>query len=137
MVEDEIIADIVYRVSPSITNEALNELFNASWPDHVETNFQIELNHSLLYICAFSDEQLVGFVNVAWNGGIHAFLLDTKVHTAYRRKGIGSQLIRKAAALAQAKGIHWLHVDYEPHLTHFYRECGFHDTQAGLMRLNS
>ncbi len=136
MTDDEIIADIHYRVSPSITNEALNSLFTASWPDHTETNFLAELTHSLFYLCAYSDEQLIGFVNVAWNGGIHAFLLDTTVHASYRRRGIGLQLVRKAATLAQTKGIHWLHVDYEPHLTRFYQECGFHDTEAGLMRLN-
>jgi GNAT superfamily N-acetyltransferase len=137
MTGDETVADILYRVNPSVTNEALDSLFNASWPGHVEKNFQMELNHSLLFICAYADERLVGFVNVAWNGGIHAFLLDTTVHTSYRRKGIGSYLVRKAAMLAQAKGMHWLHVDYEPHLTHFYRECGFRATQAGLMRLNT
>ena len=137
MIDDEIVADILYRVSPSVTNEALNSLFALSWKDHTETNFRAEMDHSLFYLCAYSDEQLVGFVNVAWNGGIHAFLLDVTVHTGYRRKGIGSHLIRKAAALAQAKGLQWLHVDYEPHLKGFYEDCGFHDTHAGLMRLNS
>ena len=42
------------------------------------------LARSLTYVAAYDTvgggEQLVGFVNVAWDGGIHAFLLDTTVH---------------------------------------------------------
>jgi hypothetical protein len=38
------------------------------------------LQHSLTWITASSDGVLVGFVNVATDGGAHAFLLDTTVH---------------------------------------------------------
>ena len=31
--------------------------------------------------------------------------------------------------------MHWLHVDYEPHLEPFYRACGFTPTLAGLLGL--
>jgi len=132
----EIMIDIAYHVSIPVTNEALNNLFAAAWPDHVETDFQTVLSHSLLYVCAYHEQQLIGFVNVAWDGGIHAFLLDTTVHPAYQRKGIGQQLVKLAAGESRAKGIRWLHVDYEPKLAHFYQECGFQPTDAGLMRLN-
>jgi GNAT superfamily N-acetyltransferase len=128
--------EIAYHVSLPVTNEALNNLFNAAWPDHIETDFQASLHHSLLYICAYHDQKLIGFVNVAWDGGIHAFLLDTTVHPAYQRQGIGQRLVTIAATEARAKGIHWLHVDYEPKLAHFYHECGFQPTEAGLMRLS-
>lgn len=128
--------EIVFHVSSPVTNEALNSLFHAAWSDHIETYFQAILSHSLLYVCAYFGEQLIGFVNVAWDGGIHAFLLDTTVHPAYQRKGIGQQLVKLAAAEARVRGIHWLHVDYEPKLAHFYQECGFQWTDAGLMRLN-
>ena len=37
---------------------------------------------------------LVGFVNVAWDGGDHAFLLDTKVASEHQRQGIGAALAR-------------------------------------------
>jgi hypothetical protein len=36
---------------------------------------------------------------------------------------------------ARTRGAHWLHVDFEPHLTDFYRACGFAPTAAGLIRL--
>src|SRR5215207_6040332 len=128
--------EITYQLSPTVTNADMNTLFAAAWADHQESDFTPVLSRSLVYICAYSGHELVGFVNVAWDGGVHAFLLDTTVHPAYQRRGIGVRLVQEAAATAQARGIHWLHVDYEPHLDIFYRQCGFQPTLAGLMRLN-
>jgi GNAT superfamily N-acetyltransferase len=85
---------------------------------------------------AFSAGALVGFVNVAWDGGVHAFLLDTTVHSALLRRGVGSRLVLAAAEAAREHRVEWLHVDYEPHLDGFYRACGFAPTLAGLLRLN-
>ena len=79
---------------------------------------------------------MVGFVNVAWDGGIHAFIIDTTVHPSVRRNGIGRELVRRAAEAARTEGIVWLHVDFEPHLRAFYSACGFTPTEAGLMRLD-
>jgi GNAT superfamily N-acetyltransferase len=127
---------ILYRVGPDVSNEELNALFAVSWPDHGWTDLQPVLQHSLTFVCAYHDSCLIGFVNVAWDGGIHAFLLDTTVHPDWRRQGIGRQLVRRAAAVARERGMQWLHVDYEPYLDAFYRGCGFEPTVAGLMRLN-
>lgn len=127
---------ISYRISPAV-DDALNALFQASWPGHLWTDFQPILSHSLSYVCAFVGDALIGFVNLAWDGGIHAFLLDTTVHPNWRRRGVGRELVRRAAAVARERGVHWLHVDYEPHLETFYRDCGFTPTLAGLIRLNA
>jgi GNAT superfamily N-acetyltransferase len=78
----------------------------------------------------------VGYVNVIGDGGAHAFILDTTVHPDERRRGLGVQLVQAAAAEARAQGAQWLHVDYEPHLESFYRQCGFRPTAAGLLRLD-
>ncbi len=126
---------ISYRISPAITNDELNALFGASWLRHDSADFQPILRRSLLYVCAYSGTRLVGFVNVAWDGGIHGFILDTTVHPNVRRQGIGSELVKRAAQAARERGLHWLHVDFEPHLRDFYRQCGFSSTEAGLMHL--
>ncbi len=124
---------VSYRVSPAITNDELNVLFGASWPRHASSDFQPIVRRSLLYVCAYSRDRLVGFVNVAWDGGIHGFILDTTVHPDVRRQGIGSALVRRAAEAARERGIGWLHVDFEPQLRDFYRRCGFSSTEAGLI----
>ena len=127
---------ISYRISPAVANDALNALFAAAWPDHVGSDVAPVLSRSLAYVCAYQQDRLIGFVNLAWDGGIHAFLLDTTVHPAFQRRGIGRELVLRAAQVARARGIAWLHVDYEPHLGSFYRSCGFRHTEAGLMRLD-
>ncbi len=93
------------------------------------------LARSLTWVTARRGTRLVGFVNVATDGGVHAFLLDTTVHPDEQRNGLGTRLVRAAADAARRSGAGWLHVDYEPHLSGFYRSCGFRPTGAALLDL--
>jgi ribosomal protein S18 acetylase RimI-like enzyme len=104
----------------------------AGWWDRVRP-------HSLGWVVARDGgSALVGFVNVAWDGGDHAFLLDTAVRPDHRRSGIGTELVRIAARHAADAGCEWLEVDFDEHLTPFYLDaCGFRATRAGLIRLRS
>ena len=93
-------------------------------------------DHSLGWVCARDGEKLVGFVNVTWDGGVHAFVLDTIVSARVGRQGVGTQLVAVAVAEARAAGCEWLHVDFEDHLRAFYFDaCGFTPTNAGLIKL--
>ncbi len=92
--------------------------------------------HSLGWVCARDGDRLVGFVNVAWDGGGHAFVLETVVAVAARRHQVGTELVAVAVREARAAGCDWLHVDFEEHLRGFYLEsCGFQPTAAGLIAL--
>jgi GNAT superfamily N-acetyltransferase len=127
---------IAILTRPPLSDDQLNGLFAAAWPDHETRAFGPVLERSLVYCAASDGERLVGFVNVAWDGGQHAFLLDPTVHPEVWHRGIGSALVRAAADSAGKAGATWLHVDYEPHLEPFYRALGFRHTEAGLMRLS-
>ncbi len=92
--------------------------------------------HALTWVGAFEGERLVGFVQVAWDGGEHAFVLDTMVDPAAQRSGIGAALVAAATAEARNAGCRWLHVDFEDHLAGFYlNRSGFRPTPAGLLNL--
>jgi GNAT superfamily N-acetyltransferase len=94
--------------------------------------------HSLGWVCARprGDGTLLGFVNVAWDGAGHAFVLDTVVAASARRLGVGTGLVAAAVDGAAAAGCEWLHVDFEDHLSGFYLDsCGFTPTGAGLVNL--
>ncbi|MFD9411756.1 GNAT family N-acetyltransferase [Streptomyces sp. NPDC059989] len=123
------------EVRPALMDAELNELFAEAWPGHVPVSFRPVLERSLAWVAARRDGRLVGYVNVAWDGGVHAFVLDTTVHPDERRRGLGVRLVRAAAGAARERGARWLHVDYEPHLEPFYAECGFRGTAAGLLAL--
>ena len=127
-------SNVQYRVRENVPLGVLRDLFRKSWegPEHSEIAFQ----QSLTWITAHEGDRLVGFVNVAWDGKAHAFLLDTTVHPSARRRGIGKDLVRLAAAEARRAGAEWLHVDYDERLGAFYERCGFKPTGAGLLRLD-
>ena len=77
----------------------------AGWWDRVRT-------HSLGWVTArTAAAELVGFVNVAWDGGAHAFLIDTKTRPTHQRQGLGVAVVNRAIAEAQAAGCEWLFVD--------------------------
>jgi len=93
------------------------------------------LARSFTWITASNDDDLVGFVNVAWDGGVHFFLLDTTVHPDWARRGIGRRLVEEAIDACRHHG-EWLHVDADEALmSGFYQRCGFAPTPAGLVNL--
>lgn len=104
----------------------------AGWRDQVRPR-------SLGWVTAcLRDGGLVGFVNVAWDGGDHAFLIDTKVRSEHQRKGIATAMLSRAILHAKAAGCEWVHVDFEDHLAPFYFDSGgFRSTSAGVIHLPS
>lgn len=107
-----------------------HEVTDRDWLSRLE-------RYSLGWTCArMPDGDLVGFVNVAWDGGAHAFIVDTVVADRARRQGVGARLVSVAVSAARDAGCEWLHVDFEDHLTGFYlNSCGFRPTRAGLIQL--
>ncbi|MBZ3901590.1 GNAT family N-acetyltransferase [Streptomyces griseiscabiei] len=104
-------------------------LGRTAWRERLE-------RHSLGWVCAREDGALIGFVNVAWDGGVHAFVLDTVMARHRWKRGVGAALVETAAGEARGAGCAWLHVDFEERLRPFYLDaCGFEETAAGLMAL--
>lgn len=125
-----------YRVRAEVDGAALGRLREAAWGGSDDgSRWPAILARSLSWVTAHEGETLVGFVNVAWDGGAHAFLLDTTVHPDAQRRGVGVRLVQVAAQAARQGGGDWLHVDFEPHLEGFYAACGFRPTAAGLLSL--
>jgi GNAT superfamily N-acetyltransferase len=130
--------EISYRWRGEFTNDALNALHAEGFSHRVFSDDWIAQlhDHSLGWVCAYDDTDLVGFVNVAWDGGFHAFVLDMLVAATHRRRGVGTELVAIASAQARGAGCEWLHVDFDPELRDFYIEsCGFTATGAGLIAL--
>src|SRR5260370_42196485 len=96
---------ISYQLSPAVTDEELNARFAVSWGGHRPRSFGPVLERSLAYVCAYDGTELVGFVNLAWDGGLHATVLDTTVHPSLRRRGIGRRLVQDAVEAARRAGV--------------------------------
>ena len=131
-----------YRVRGPVDDVALSALHDRAFGEPgpvLPWNARLH-HHSLTWVEAYAldrpgEARLVGFVNIGWDGGSHAFLLDTCVHPTRRGAGVGSALVRRATGAARQSGCTWLHVDFEPPLARFYARCGFSPTAAGLLRL--
>lgn len=125
---------IQLRMNPDLDRDQLQELFEDAWGTP-KPAYDNALERSLVYFSAYEREELVGFALLAWDGGVHAFLIDPTVRTRCRRRGIGTAIVRRLVNEARLRGIEWVHVDYERDLDGFYRGCGFRPPGgAGLIR---
>ena len=129
--------DVTYVWRQPVTDDEVVDLVRSygglsapGWWDQIRP-------HSLGWVTARDGHGLlVGFVNVAWDGGDHAFLIDTKTRGSHQRRGIGTRVVQVATEHARAAGCEWLHVDYRDELRPFYVDaCGFRPTAAGLIPL--
>jgi GNAT superfamily N-acetyltransferase len=133
---------LTYHWRGDFTNHEVNllhaEAFGTKVFGESEWNWvQLVQQHSLGWVVARDGTILVGFVNIVWDGLVHAWLQDTMVAAVARGQGIGTRLVDHARRGAQAAGCEYLHVDFEDHLAAFYYgACGFQPTSAGVLDLN-
>jgi GNAT superfamily N-acetyltransferase len=132
---------IGYTWRGDFSNQEMNalhaEAFETRVFDESEWNWRDQVErHSLGWVVAREGDSLVGFVNVPWDGLVHAWIQDTMVAKAARHRGVGKELIAVAANGAREAGCDWLHVDFDDDLRPFYFDaCGFTPTNAGLIEL--
>jgi GNAT superfamily N-acetyltransferase len=133
------VQDIAYEWRGPFTNDELNGLHAGAFEHRLLDDDWVAqvARHSLGWVCGRdSGSDLVGFVNVPWDGGVHAFIVDVMVARRASRRGIGKRLVSIAVQHTRAAGCEWLHVDFEDELRAFYFEaCGFEPTNAGLTAL--
>lgn len=121
-----------FVAKPEIDIALLNELFTAAW-GRPKPGYERALDRSFTWICAYAEEALVGFVNVAWDGDVHFFLLDTTVHPRHRGRRIARGLVEAAIDACRGRG-EWLHVDADENLMRrLYLPAGFEPTPAGVI----
>jgi GNAT superfamily N-acetyltransferase len=136
---DKVEEFISYAWRGPITDDEMVDLVRSHGGNAVPGWWPMIRQHSLGWVSARDGAGvLVGFVNVAWDGGDHAFLIDTKTRGSHQRRGIGTAVVRFAAEQARAARCEWLHVDFQPDLSGFYfNACGFRPTASGLIHLAS
>lgn len=132
---------VTYSWRGAFTNSEVNELHAEAFETRVYENEewnwpQLTERYSLGWVTARQDGVLVGFVNLLWDGLVHAWLQDTMVAASARRQGIGVGVVAAARQGAHEAGCEFLHVDFDDHLRAFYYgACGFTPTSGGLIEL--
>jgi GNAT superfamily N-acetyltransferase len=132
---------VTYQWRGAFGNDELNALHAEAFDTRVfasdEWDWVALANaHSLGWVVARDGERVVGFMNVLWDGLVHAWIQDVMVASTARGQGIGTRLVDEARTGARDAGCEWLHVDFDDDLRHFYFDaCGFTPTNAGLIAL--
>jgi ribosomal protein S18 acetylase RimI-like enzyme len=129
---------IEYAWRGPIDNAALNALHADAFGHAVfDDDWAAQTTrHSLGWVTAHDAGQLVGFLNVPWDGGVHAWLQDVIVSSSDRHRGIGKAMVAQATEQSRAAGCEWLHVDFDEEHREFYIDaCGFKPAPAGLIEL--
>ena len=130
---------ITYEWHGDFANDEINRLHAEAFGTEVFDDWDWRAQvagHSLGWVVAREGKALVGFVNVVWDGLVHAWIQDTMVGFGARHRGVGTELVARATSAARAAGCEYLHVDFDDHLRAFYFDaCGFRPTNAGLIEL--
>ena len=82
---------IVLVANPTLDVEEISNLFRSAWENDAPDS-PPAVEHCLTHIGAYDGKRLVGFVKLAWDGGDHAFVLDTTVHPDHQRRGLGRRV---------------------------------------------
>jgi GNAT superfamily N-acetyltransferase len=134
--------DVVYEWRGAFSNAEMNDLHGQAFEVRIfdesdDWNWSNQVHrHSLGWVVARDDGRLVGFVNVPWDGHVHAWLQDTMVVAQERHRGIATRMVAVARDASRDAGCEWLHVDFDDHLRPLYLgACGFKPTNAGLIAL--
>lgn len=126
---------IEIRIDSHPEHRELSDLWRATWETEGVSDFRSVLSRGLAHVSAYHQSRIVGFANLAWDGGHHGFLVDVCVHPDYRDHGIGQAIVETIIDLARKRGLKCIHVDFEPYLRDFYLSCGFKPVEAALLKL--
>ena len=132
---------VSYEWRGTFSNAEVNDLhgqaFEVRISDESDSDWSNQVHrHSLGWVVARDDNTLVGFLNVPWDGLVHAWIQDTMVAAYARRRGIATRMVAVARDACRDAGCEWLHVDFDDHLSPLYlAACGFRPTRAGLIAL--
>lgn len=133
--------DVTYNWRGTFTNDEIHDLHATAFETRVFTAeewdwvAQVE-RYSLGWVVARDGERFVGFLNVLWDGLVHAFIEDVMVDESMRGRRVGVALVHAARDGAKDAGCEFLHVGFDESLRSFYVDAaGFRPTLGGLMEL--
>jgi N-acetylglutamate synthase-like GNAT family acetyltransferase len=83
------------------------------------------VKESWYMISAYDNDRLVGFGRIICDGVVHALILDMIVHPAYKRKGIGSRILKNLVEKCHEHNIRDIQLFCAKNQKNFYEKHGF------------
>jgi ribosomal protein S18 acetylase RimI-like enzyme len=117
-----------------IAEEQLSGFF-VGWPHHPRpaTHMKIlEGSHTVVLAIDDEESRVVGFVTAVSDGVLAAYIPLLEVLPEYRRRGIGSELVRRA--MEKLDGLYMVDLVCDPQMESFYVRFGMKSAHAMAIR---
>ena len=126
-------ARYIYSFGEPINPEDLRQLFQQTdWASARDPlDIQQMLDHSHLTLGVWDEERLIGFARVITDDRYRALIDDVVVDSAYRQRGIASQMLDKL--LKRLEHIEQVMLDCDKELAGFYARFGFSEKDCAAM----
>ncbi|MEI2999460.1 MAG: GNAT family N-acetyltransferase [Victivallis sp.] len=121
---------IEYRILKKITPDeqnAMAELYReVGWigPGDSAEFIAAGMANSAIAVGAYADGRIIG-MGRALDNVSDAYIQDIAVSPAFRKHGIGGEIVRTIIAELRRRGVDWIALVGEPGTERFYRELGF------------
>lgn len=77
------------------------------------------------FLVAMENDKLVGMGRVISDGESDTYIQDVTVKTTCRKKGIGTQIVKRLVEQIEADGLKWIGLIAERNTHEFYERIGF------------
>ena len=127
----------IYSFSEPINPEELYGLLQQTdWAnDRSPLDIQQMLDRSHFTLGVWDEDRLIAFSRVITDDIYRAVIDDVVVDSAYRGRGIGSQMLEKL--LVRMQHIEVIMLDCDPPLRDFYGKFGFQPKSEAAMKLDN
>lgn len=122
---------IEYRILKEITPDeqnAMAELYReVGWiePGDSAEFIAAGMAKSAVAVGAYADGRIIGMGRALSDNVSDAYIQDIAVSPAFRKHGIGGEIVRTIIAELRRRGVDWIALVGEPGTERFYRELGF------------
>lgn len=125
---------IIYSESKDISIDKLHALFQAIGWKRDKSKWPKVLEESTHIVCSYDGDTLVGFGRIL-EDGVMCMFYDISVHPDYRRKGIGTSIMKKLIDKVKDKGYASIGLfawKENPDNISFYEKFGFEKASGGM-----
>ena len=114
-------------ISPEMTEEMTELYRQAGWlaPEESGAFIPRAMAGSTVALGVFDGSRLIGMGRAVSDGVSDAYIQDIAVSPAFRKHGIGGEIVRTIIAELRRRGVDWIALVGEPGTERFYRELGF------------
>ncbi len=126
-------SDIIISQDSGITDKEIEELRSSVGWDATTGPFSKIKDRLYTYFTARKNGRLIGFIDVLSDGIADAYLQDLVVKPEYQKKGIGSELMKRAIRYLQKRNIKCIQVTFNPELEGFFKQFPFYIFRAGII----